>query len=150
MDRAPTREVISILEQANDMTIATVREDGYPQATMVSYVNDGLTIYFGCAAESQKAKNIARSDKVSLTVNLPYASWDEIRGLSIGGKAAPVPDRQERGRVGQLMFQKFPQIVQYAPTDMEELMLFRVRPEVISVLDYRKGFGHTDLVNVVA
>jgi hypothetical protein len=48
------------------------------------------------------------------------------------------------------MFQKFPQIVQYAPTDMEELMLFRVRPEVISVLDYRKGFGHTDLVNVVA
>jgi nitroimidazol reductase NimA-like FMN-containing flavoprotein (pyridoxamine 5'-phosphate oxidase superfamily) len=150
MDPALTREVISILGQANDMMIATVREDGYPQATTVSYVNDGLTVYFGCAAESQKAKNIARSDKVSLTVNLPNASWDEIRGLSIGGKAAPVGDRQERDRVGQLMFRKFPQIVQYAPTDMEGLMLFRVRPEVVSVLDYRKGFGHTDLVNVVA
>lgn len=74
MDPALTPEVISILDQANDMTIATVREDGYPQATTVSYVNDGLTIYFGCAAESQKAKNIARSEKVSLTVNLPYAS----------------------------------------------------------------------------
>jgi hypothetical protein len=48
------------------------------------------------------------------------------------------------------MFQKFPQIVQYAPTDMVGLMLFRVRPEVVSDLDYRKGFGHTDLVNVVA
>jgi hypothetical protein len=28
-------------------------------------------------------------------------------------------------------------------------VLFRVTPEIISLLDYRKGFGHTDLVNVV-
>jgi len=150
MDPALRREVISILDQANDITIATVRKDGYPQATTVSYVNDGLTIYFGCAAKSQKAKNIARSDKVSLTVNLPYAGWDEIRGLSIGGKAAPVADRQERDRVGQLMLRKFPQIALYAPADMEQLVVFRITPEIISVLDYRKGFGHTDLVNVVA
>ena len=150
MDPALTRDVISILDQANDMTIATVRKDGYPQATTVSYVNDGLTIYFGCAAESQKAKNIACSDKVSLTVNLPYAGWDEIRGLSIGGKAAPVADRQERDRVGQLMLRKFPQIALYAPADMEQLVVFRITPEIISVLDYRKGFGHTDLVRVVA
>ena len=150
MDPALTRDVISILDQANDMTIATVRKDGYPQATTVSYVNDGLTIYFGCAAESQKAKNIACSDKVSLTVNLSYAGWDEIRGLSIGGKAAPVADRQERDRVGQLMLRKFPQIALYAPADMEQLVVFRITPEIISVLDYRKGFGHTDLVRVVA
>jgi nitroimidazol reductase NimA-like FMN-containing flavoprotein (pyridoxamine 5'-phosphate oxidase superfamily) len=167
MDPALTREVISMLNQAHDMTIATVREDGYPQATAVSYVNDGLTIYFGCAAESQKAKNIARCDKVSLTVNLSYARWDEIRGLSIGGKAAAVADPQERDRVEQLMFQKFPQLVQhldrtlrklkdaiwgseYAPTDIGELVLFRISPEVISLLDYRKGFGHTDLIRVSA
>jgi hypothetical protein len=86
MDPALKQEIVSILNEANDLTIATVREDGYPQATTVSYVNAGLTIYFGCAAESQKAKNIARSDKVSLTVNLPYASRDEIRGLSIGAR----------------------------------------------------------------
>jgi nitroimidazol reductase NimA-like FMN-containing flavoprotein (pyridoxamine 5'-phosphate oxidase superfamily) len=150
MDPALKQEIVSILNEANDLTIATVREDGYPQATTVSYVNAGLTIYFGCAAESQKAKNIARSDKVSLTVNVPYASWDEIRGLSIGGKAEPVADPQEMDRVGQLMFQKFPRIARYAPTNMEQLELFRISPEIISVLDYRKGFGHTDLVNVVA
>jgi len=56
------------------MTIATVREDGYPQAPTVSYVNDGPTIYFGCAAASTKAKNITGNAKVSLTVNLPYTS----------------------------------------------------------------------------
>ena len=41
MDPALSHEIISILDDANDMTIATVREDGYPQATTVSYVNDG-------------------------------------------------------------------------------------------------------------
>jgi hypothetical protein len=29
---------------------------------------------------------------------------------------------------------------------MEGVAFFRIRPEIISVLDYRKGFGHTELV----
>jgi len=144
------QEIVSILDKANDLTIATVREDGYPQATTVSFVNDSLVIYFGCSAESQKAKNIARSAKVSLTVSLPYASWNEIRGLSIGGKADLVTDPEQIDQVAQLMFQKFPQIAPYAPTEVEGIVLFKVTPEIISVLDYRKGFGHTDLVRVVA
>jgi Pyridoxamine 5'-phosphate oxidase len=60
MDPALKQEIVSILDEANDLTIATVREDGYPQATTVSYVNDGRKIYFGCAAASQKAQNLAR------------------------------------------------------------------------------------------
>jgi pyridoxine/pyridoxamine 5'-phosphate oxidase len=148
MEPALEQEIISILDDANDLTIATVREDGYPQATTVSYVNDGLIIYFGCAAESQKAQNLARSGKVSLTVNLPYANWSEIRGLSIGGRAERVTDPREIDQVAQLMFQKFPQISPFAPTELEGVVLFRITPEIISVLDYRKGFGHTDLVKL--
>jgi nitroimidazol reductase NimA-like FMN-containing flavoprotein (pyridoxamine 5'-phosphate oxidase superfamily) len=142
------QEIIAILGDANDMTIATIREDGYPQATTVSYVNDGLTIYFGCAANSQKAKNLARDNKVSVTVNLPYSSWNDIRGLSIGGTAERVSDPREVEEASQLMFEKFPQIARYAPAELEDIVLFRVTPEIISVLDYRKGFGHTDLVKV--
>jgi pyridoxine/pyridoxamine 5'-phosphate oxidase len=148
MEPALEQEIISILDDANDLTIATVREDGYPQATTVSYVNDGLIIYFGCAAESQKAQNLARSGKVSLTVNLPYANWSEIRRLSIGGRAERVTDPREIDQVAQLMFQKFPQISPFAPTELEGVVLFRITPEIISVLDYRKGFGHTDLVKL--
>lgn len=95
MDPALKEEILSILQGASDMTIATVRDDGYPQATTVSYVNDDLAIYFGCAAKSQKAKNIARSNKISLTVNMPYTNWDDIRGLSMGGRAERVTDPRE-------------------------------------------------------
>jgi nitroimidazol reductase NimA-like FMN-containing flavoprotein (pyridoxamine 5'-phosphate oxidase superfamily) len=148
MDPGLKQEIVSILDDANDMTIATVREDGYPQATTVSYVNDGLKIYFGCAASSQKAKNLARNSRVSLTVNLPCSSWKDIRGLSIGGRAERVADPQELDEASQQMFEKFPQIARYAPAELEDIVLFRVTPEVISVLDYRKGFGHSDLVKL--
>lgn len=150
MDPGLKQEIVSILDDANDMTIATIRTDGYPQATTVSYVNDGLKIYFGCAAASQKSTNLARNSKVSLTVNLPYTSWNDIRGLSIGGRAERVTNPQEVEQAGQLMFEKFPQIARYAPAELEDIVLFRVTPEVISVLDYRKGFGHTDLVKAAA
>jgi nitroimidazol reductase NimA-like FMN-containing flavoprotein (pyridoxamine 5'-phosphate oxidase superfamily) len=148
MNNGLRKEILAILAGATDMTLATVREDGYPQATTVSYVNDDLTIYFGCATESQKVVNIARNDRVSLTVNLPYSSWEEIRGVSIGGRADRVSDPREMDRVGELMLRKFPQIAQYASTGMHGIVVFRIRPEIISVLDYRKGFGHTELVRV--
>ena len=148
MDSALREEILSVLKGVSDMTIATIRPDGYPQATTVSYVSDGLTMYFGCAAESQKAQNIAYNNKVSLTVTLPYFNWEEIRGLSMGGRATPVTDPNEVNRVSELMLRKFPQILRYALAGKKGVFLVRITPEVICVLDYRKGFGHTDLVSL--
>ena len=71
-------------------------------------------IYFGCAAESQKVRNIECNDKVSLTVTPPHFNWEDIRGLSNRGRAAPVTDPQEINRVSELMLRKFPHILRYA------------------------------------
>jgi hypothetical protein len=64
----------------------------------------------------------------------------------MGGTAKPVTDLNEINRVSELMLRKFPQILQYALTEEKGVFLVRITPEVISVLDYRKGFGHADLV----
>jgi nitroimidazol reductase NimA-like FMN-containing flavoprotein (pyridoxamine 5'-phosphate oxidase superfamily) len=148
MEAGLHEEILSILKTADEMTVATVRPDGYPQATTVNYVSDGLVMYFGCAAESQKVRNIECNDKVSLTVTPPHFNWEDIRGLSIGGRAAPVTDPQEINRVSELMLRKFPQILRYALAGKKGVFLVRITPEVISVLDYRKGFGHTVLVKI--
>lgn len=148
MKSALRDEILSILGGANDLTIATIRDDGYPQATTVSYAHNDLTIYFGCSDLSQKARNITRNDKISLTINLPYSDWSEIRGVSIGGRAKRVSEPQEMERAGKLLLQKFPQgVAEYVPEGLEGIALFQITPEVISILDYRKGFGHTDLVS---
>ena len=147
MDPTLRREILDILSEASDLTIATLREDGYPQATTVSYANDDLEIYFGTSAGSQKAKNLARNAKVSATVCLPYRDWGEIRGLSMSGKAERLTDPPHIARAEELLLRRFSQsIAQYASAPLDNVIFFRVRPEVISVLDYRKGFGHTDLV----
>jgi len=148
MDSATHDKIVAILEGRKEMTIATVRPDGYPQATTVSYVHDGLTLYFGAAADSQKARNIALCDKVSLTVTLPYDRFEEILGLSMGARAARVTDRGEIAKVGRLMLKRFPQGADFGPDEADSIAIFSVTPVVVSVLDYRNGIGHTELVTV--
>ena len=48
------------------------------------------------------------------------------------------------------MFGKFPQIKDYVEfaDSMGELALFRIDPEVVSLLDYGKGFGHTETFEI--
>ena len=142
-------KILHILDRADDMTIATIRPDGFPQATTVSFVHDGPVVYFGTDATSQKARNIARCGNVSLTVNLPYADWDHIEGISAAGTAALVTDAAEIARVGALNFAKFPQLAKYVALDGGGVpALYRVTLRIVSVLDYAKGFGHTDTVEL--
>ncbi|KQY28082.1 pyridoxamine 5'-phosphate oxidase [Caulobacter sp. Root1455] len=146
MDQTLRHEILSILEAGQDLTLATLREDGFPQATTVSYASDGLSIYFGCSAQSQKARNLARDPRVSLTVDLPYEAWSQIRGLSIGGTATRLTAPDQALAVGRLFVAKFPELGNGFSLGDQEMALFCITPLVISVLDYRKGFGHVDHV----
>ena len=65
MDDETKRKILALLDQHRIMTVATLRPDGWPQATTVGYVNDGLTLYFLCGLDSQKAKNLARDNRLS-------------------------------------------------------------------------------------
>jgi nitroimidazol reductase NimA-like FMN-containing flavoprotein (pyridoxamine 5'-phosphate oxidase superfamily) len=67
MEEEIKNKILTLLDQHRIMTIATLRPDGWPQATTVGYANEGLTIYFVCSSDSQKAANLARDDRVSLT-----------------------------------------------------------------------------------
>ena len=147
MDAELRATVQEILDSHNIMTLATLRADGFPQATTVSFVHDDLDVFFGCAPMSQKARNIDRDPRVSLTIDHDYEDLNKIRGISAAGRAAPLERLEDRARVEHLMLERFPQLEHYAPDVEDEDVLFvRVRPTVISVLDYTKGFGHTDLV----
>jgi len=87
--------VLDLLKIHDKMTVATVRADGIPQETTVNYVNEGLVIYFGCGARSQKARNIVRDERVSLAIDHEYADWSKIQGLSMGAIAERVSDIQD-------------------------------------------------------
>jgi general stress protein 26 len=149
MDEQIRRKILTLLDQHRIMTIATLRPDGWPQATTVGYVNEGLTLYFLCGVESQKAKNLARDDRVSLTVDHDTPEFMAITGLSMAAHATAVVDRAEADKILRMLPLKYPEVSLPGPMPTaDEVRIFRVTPTVISVLDYSKGFGHTDLVKV--
>jgi len=148
MEQEIKRKILALLDQHRIMTIATLRPDGWPQATTVGYVSDGLTLYFLCGLDSQKAANLAHDDRVSLTIDHDTPDLMAITGLSMAARAQLVSDQAEAERVLGLMPLRYPAQTKL-PVPMPkpgDVRIFRLTPTVISVLDYSKGFGHTDLV----
>jgi nitroimidazol reductase NimA-like FMN-containing flavoprotein (pyridoxamine 5'-phosphate oxidase superfamily) len=148
MDGEIRKKILTLLDEHRIMTIATLRPDGWPQATTVGYANDGLTLYFLCGLDSQKAANLAHDDRVSLTIDHDASQIMEITGLSMAARARAVTDRAKAEKVLHMFPLKYPEQIS-VPGPMpkpEDIRIFRVTPMVISVLDYTKGFGHTDLV----
>lgn len=151
MDADTHAQITEILDSVLDMSLATLRSDGFPQANVVSFVHDDLTLYFMTVAGSQKALNLAHSDKVSGTVTRPYERWDEIEGLSFAGHARLVTGTDETAHIAGLMLDRFPQIREMETPDAlagMQPVYVRIDPVVFSVLDYSQVFGHTDLVPV--
>ena len=78
MKREFNETILAILSQWVDLTIAEVRLDGAPQATVDSFVHDVLLLYFAYASKSQKANNIANEPRISLTMTARYENWMAI------------------------------------------------------------------------
>lgn len=148
MNEPMKHKILSLLEQNRIMTIATLRSDGWPQATTVGFSHEGLTLYFLCGADSQKADNLSHDDRVSITIDKDSLQVMQITGLSMAAHARRITDPAEAARVLPLIMQRYPEQKDFnlPMPKPEEIALFRVTPKVISVLDYSKGFGHADLV----
>lgn len=148
MDEVIKKKILTLLDEHRIMTIATLRPDGWPQATTVGYAHEGLALYFLCGPDSQKATNLAQDDRVSLTIDHDTSNIMEITGLSMAAHATAVVDRAEVQKVLHLLMQRYPEQGEL-PVKMpkpDDIRIYRVIPTIISVLDYSRGFGHTDLV----
>ena len=150
MKKTSKAKILELLAVHQIMTVATVRSDGWPQATTVGFVNDGLVLHFLCARDSQKAVNIARDDRISLTIDHDTTDPTAITGLSMAARAKTIGEAEEVAKALKLLAVRYPEYVGplRPPADYRTVCVMRVVPEVISILDFSKGFGHTELVTV--
>lgn len=151
--------ILQLLNEHRIMTIATNRADGWPQATMVGYVNDGYLLYCFAARNTQKHANVLRDPRVSIAIGSDAPNPLEIKGLSLAGRAAEVTDPSEFDDIRKLRLKRYPEYSALPPRSTEgalarispqppagSIALLRITPEIICVLDYSRGFGHSDLV----
>jgi len=148
MKREFKRQIVELLDEHRIMTVATIRPDGWPQATVVGYANDGLIIYCFIARDGQKFANIASEPRISLAIAKDYPQPLQIKGLSLAAKAVVVEDEGEREHAISILLRRYPEYKVMPPPDPAAVPMLRITPEIVSILDYSKGFGHSDLVRV--
>ena len=141
-------KAVDILNSHRLMTIATLRPDGWPQATMVSYANEGLLLYFIISRQSQKYANIYRDSRVGITIGRDFDDPAKIRGLSIAANASEVRDPMQRERAVELILERHPALAKLGGPDLQHSAVVRAYSSIVTIIDYSKGFGHTDLVRV--
>ena len=142
------QKAIDILQDNRLMAISTLRPDGWPQATMVSYANEDILLYFVVSKQSQKFANIGRDDRVSLVIGHDFHDPSTIKALSIAARASEVRDPKQRERAVKLLLERHPGLRKLERPEAGHSAVMRANPEIITILDYSKGFGHADLLTV--
>lgn len=141
---------IGMMDERCIMAIATVRADGWPQNTIVGYANDGVTIYFLIFRASQKFGNIALDDRVAIAIGEQPSNIHFAEAVYAAGRAAEVTDPDEREQAWRLLVSRHPNLGGRGAPDEQVTAIMRVRCTYLSVLDYSKGLGHTDLLELPA
>ena len=139
---------LQILGDNRIMSIATVRADGWPQSTIVGYVNEGWRLYFLIYRTSQKFANIARDSRISVSIGHEPRQLREIKAVYAGCEAREVTDIKERTHAWQLLAERHPNLTDLAPPQKDEVATMAADCRHVSVLDYSQGLGHTEALTV--
>jgi general stress protein 26 len=135
-----------ILDQGREATLATLRPDGWPQATIVNYVNDDARVYFDCAKSTQKARNIALDDRISFAVLVPYLAYGPIYGISLAGHATLIEDPKILSHVLDLWKLRYRYMHERLKADLTDFCFYAVEPIVVTRLHFTAGLGHRSSV----
>jgi uncharacterized protein YhbP (UPF0306 family) len=148
MDEAQQAIILNLLAHHNIMTLATVRPDGFPQATFVYYINQDFRLYFAADPTSQKAGNIKLNNKVSVTIAGQTENANKLKAVSLSGIAAKITDLARVHDLQLSLFRAVPGAKRFAPADAEQLAVYSITPIAISLVDYSVGYGRTFLVEL--
>ena len=132
------------------MSLATNRADGWPQVTTVAYTNDELIVYCFVSRMSQKFINVRRDNRVSVSIASDFRTPESIEGLSFAALAESVEDKSEYLRISQLFKTRCPEYGSWPNPNPSLAPLLRLVPIVMSVIDYSRTFGHSELVTLSA
>ncbi len=145
---ADLKKVISSYMEAHFyLSLATINSlnPKQPHVSSVVYVNDGLDLYFGTSATTQKFSNLTTNSKVAVTIDEYTTDWAELKGVQIEGEAQVVKEDMAAFVYG-IYAEKFP-VVKTLPA-MPDSRFVKITPRKVWMLDYSKGFGYRDYLEL--
>jgi nitroimidazol reductase NimA-like FMN-containing flavoprotein (pyridoxamine 5'-phosphate oxidase superfamily) len=137
-----------ILDSNRIMAISTLRPDGWPQTTIVGFANDALALYFLIFRSSQKFTNIRHDKRVSIAVGQEPRNLHEAKAVFAGAQASEVVDPKDRKHAWGLLVERHPNLADFDLPGSSDAALMRADCKYLSMLDYTKGFGHTEALSL--
>ena len=68
--------------------------------------------------------------------------------MSLAARASEVVAPQQRELARELLWARHPEFGAFSKPDLSKAAIMRAFPEVVTVIDYREGFGHADVLTV--
>jgi len=138
------REISSFLEQRRTATLASIGPTGTPHLIAMWYGLVGGKMYFETKAKSQKVQNLRRDPAISAMVEAGL-SYDELRGVSIEGRAHIIDDTgsDEYWAAAISVFERYQgpyteEMRPFVEVMMHKRVVVRIDPVRIRSWDHRK------------
>ncbi|MNQ26015.1 Pyridoxamine 5'-phosphate oxidase [compost metagenome] len=133
-----SREIIALLGRERLLTLACNRADGWPQATTVGYVNQGLDLYFKVARDSQKFANLKADPRASVAIRLSGPDCGDGVGVSMAGEVVEVTDPAVVEKMERAVVERFSGVDVHCPSGSPAALL-HFRPTIVSTVGVVKG-----------
>lgn len=132
--------VLSILSEAEAMTLATIGPAGAPRATPVYFAfDDELALIFLSDKNSLHSKNLTREARAAVAVYPQVEDWRALRGVQMQGSVHEIQP-EERARAQAIYQRRFPFVVAFSEL-IGDSCFYRFVPTWIRWIDNRRGFG---------
>jgi PPOX class probable F420-dependent enzyme len=104
--RMTDEETAAFLEAGRDLQVASINADGTPHLVTMWYALLDGEPTFWTYAKSQKIVNLRRDPRLTVLVSTGER-YEELRGVSIAGRAELVVDRDQVQRYGETVYERY-------------------------------------------
>lgn len=99
-------EVAAILDERKTLQVASINADGSPHLVPMWFVTRNGAPTFWTYSKSQKIMNLRRDPRITVMVEAGDV-YEELRGVSIAGRAEIIDDRDEVLAIGEEIYERY-------------------------------------------
>ncbi len=136
-------EITAFLERSRIATMATIGPTGAPHLIAMWYALIDGEIWFETKAKSQKAVNLRRDPRITCMIEAGD-TYDQLRGVSVEGRAEIVEDPERLFAVGVSVWERYTAPYTEQARPMVEAMLHK-RLAIRVVAERTRSWDHRKL-----
>lgn len=144
-DELRTR-ISQFLAAHTTLTLATVAEDGRPQAASLFFAEmEDLSLIFISEQKVRHSQNIARDGRVAATIYADGQPWQTIRGLQLEGACVALSGQAARvAREVYLAKFAFIKTDKILAAMLHFVTFYQISPTWLRLIDNSRGLGHKE------